>query len=86
VIAKLEPLSEQHALVKFIRNIDNAKILSGFVQELANAVEHYQVCAPSPEVTFIEHPARFHYTKECIRGQGKSMMKPRTSMMTPRTS
>ena len=43
VITKLEPLSEQHALVKFLRNIDNAKILSGFIQELSNAVEHYQV-------------------------------------------
>jgi hypothetical protein len=48
VITKLEPLSEQHALLKFLRNVDNAKILSGFVQELANAVEHYQVCTPSP--------------------------------------
>jgi hypothetical protein len=52
VIAKLEPLSEQHGLVKFLRNIDNAKALTGFVQELANAVEHYQVCAPSPDSNF----------------------------------
>jgi hypothetical protein len=43
VIKKLEPLSEEHTLLKFLRNVDNAKILSGFVQELADAVEYYQV-------------------------------------------
>jgi len=40
---KLEPLSEQHALLKFLHNVDNAKTLTGFVQELANAVTDYQV-------------------------------------------
>ena len=40
---KLEPLSEQHALLKFLRNVDNAKTLTGFVQELADAVIDYQV-------------------------------------------
>ena len=43
VIAKLEPLSDQHALVGFLRNVDNAKTLTGFVQELADAVTDYQV-------------------------------------------
>jgi len=43
VIAKLEPLSEEHALLKFLRNVDNAKTLSGFVQELADAITYYQV-------------------------------------------
>ena len=43
VIAKLEPLSEQHAFVKFLRNVDNTKVLSGFVQELADAITYYQV-------------------------------------------
>ena len=43
VIAKLKPLAEEHTLLKFLRNVDNAKILSGFVQELADAVEYYQV-------------------------------------------
>lgn len=43
VIAKLEPLSDQHALVWFLRNVDNAKTLTGFVQELANAIMDYQV-------------------------------------------
>jgi len=43
VIAKLEPLSDQHALLKFLRNIDNAKTLMGFVQELADAITDYQV-------------------------------------------
>ena len=43
VIAKLEPLSEQHALLRFLRNVDYAKTLTGFVQELSNAITDYQV-------------------------------------------
>jgi len=43
VIAKLEPLSEQHALLRFLRNVDHAKTLMGFTQELVNAVKDYQV-------------------------------------------
>lgn len=43
VIAKLEPLSEQHAFLKFLQNTDNAKTLNGFIQELADAVTCYQV-------------------------------------------
>ena len=43
VIAKLQPLTEQHALTGFLRNADNAKTLTGFVQELADAVTDYQV-------------------------------------------
>ena len=40
---KLEPFSEEHALLKFLRNVDNAKTLSGFVEELAAAITYYQV-------------------------------------------
>ena len=43
VIAKLEPLSDQHVLIKFLRNVNNAKTLIGFVQELSDAVTDYQV-------------------------------------------
>ena len=43
IIQKLEPLSEQHALVRFLHNTDNTKTLMGFVQELADAVTDYQV-------------------------------------------
>jgi len=43
VLAKLEPLSDQHILIKFLHNIDNTKTLMGFVQELAEAVTDYQV-------------------------------------------
>lgn len=43
VTAKLEPLSDQHVLVRFLCNIDNAKTLTGFVQELADAIMDYQV-------------------------------------------
>ena len=43
VIAKLEPLTEQHAFIKFLRNVDHAKQLAGFIQELADAIADYQV-------------------------------------------
>jgi len=43
VITKLEPLSEQHVLLKFLCNVDNAKTLAGFIKELADAVTDYQV-------------------------------------------
>ena len=43
VIAKLEPLTEQHVLVGFLCNVDNAKTLAGFAQELADAIMDYQV-------------------------------------------
>ena len=52
VIAKLEPLSDQHALVGFLRNAENAKTLTGFVQELGDAIADYQVRATSPTVIF----------------------------------
>ena len=44
VIAQLEPLSKQHGILKFFKNVDHANILNGFVQDLANAVTDYQVC------------------------------------------
>jgi len=50
VIAKLEPLSEQHALLKFLHNVDNTKALIGFAQELADAITDYQVRTVSPTV------------------------------------
>ena len=40
---KLEPLSDQHALVGFLHNVDDAKTLTGLVQELANGIADYQV-------------------------------------------
>jgi len=43
IIAKLEPLTEQHVFIGFLHNVDNAKILTGFVQELADAITYYQV-------------------------------------------
>ena len=42
-MAKLEPLSDQHALVRFINNVDDANTLTGFVQELEYAITDYQV-------------------------------------------
>ena len=45
VLMRLEPLSDQNAFLGFLRNVDNAKALTGFVQELANAVTDYQARA-----------------------------------------
>ena len=45
IIAKLKPLSKQHGIVKFLNNANHTKTLNGFVQDLANAVTDYQVCA-----------------------------------------
>jgi len=52
VVAKLKPLTKQRVLVKFLRNADNAKVVSGFVQDLADAVGYYQVRVPSPVLIF----------------------------------
>jgi hypothetical protein len=73
VIAKLEPLSDQRTLIRFLRNVDNAKILGGFAQELADAITDYQVRATSTTVVFTENPARFRYNKECTSGRGRSI-------------
>jgi hypothetical protein len=43
VVVKLEPLSEQSKLSKFLRNEDHAGMLNGFVQDIAHAVTDYQV-------------------------------------------
>jgi len=44
IIAKLGPLSEQHGLLRFSKNVDHANTLNGFVQELIYVVTDYQVC------------------------------------------
>jgi hypothetical protein len=43
VVVKLEPLSEQCGLLKFLRNEDYTGLLNGFVQDIAYAVTDYQV-------------------------------------------
>jgi len=86
VIAKLDPLSEQHALLRFLHNVDHAKTLTGFVEELSNVIMDYQVRAPGVTVNYNEHPARFWYNKQHMRVQGTSTMIPRTSVVTPHTS
>jgi hypothetical protein len=43
IIAKVEPLSDQSRIARFLKNVDHAKILNGFVQDLAYAVTDYQV-------------------------------------------
>jgi hypothetical protein len=86
VIAKLEPLSEQHALVRFLHNVDNAKDLTGFVQELADAIADYQVRAAGPIVIFTNCPPRCRYNKRCTTKRGRSTTTPRAFTAIPRTS
>ena len=44
IVIKLGPLLEQHGLVRFLKNVDHANTLNGFIQDLAYAVVDYQVC------------------------------------------
>ena len=83
---KLEPLSDKHAIIRFLRNVDHAKALTGFVHELANAITDYQVRAASPTVIFYEHLARSRFNKECMRERETSSVTPRTSSAKPKTS
>ena len=79
VIKKLEPLAEQHALLKFLRNVDNAKMLTGFAQEIANAITDYQVWLLSHSMVFNnESLVRFRCNKEHMREQGTYTMRPGT--------
>ena len=86
VIAKLEPLTEQHSLIGFFCNVDNATILAGFIQELADAITDYQVWATCPVMIHDEHPPRFQSNKGYTQKQRASTMIPGKSLMTPRTS
>ena len=43
IVAELGPLADQHGLVKFLKNVEHANILNGFVKELAHAITDYQV-------------------------------------------
>ena len=43
IVTTLTPLSKQHGIARFLKNDDHAKILNGFVQDLAYAVTDYQV-------------------------------------------
>jgi len=44
ILEKLEPLSEQNGLLRFLRSEDHAGLLNDFVQDIARAVTDYQVC------------------------------------------
>ena len=46
VLERMEPLSEQSGLLRFLRNEDHAGLLNGFVQDIAQTVTDYQVCGP----------------------------------------
>ena len=83
---KLEPLSEQNAFLGFLRNADDSKILTGFVQELANAIMDYQVRAVCHVMDFNERSIRYRSNKECTSGQETFKMKPRASVKKPKLS
>ena len=69
IAKRLEPLSREHILRKFLQNGDNAKLLSDLVDDLAAAITYYQVRAPGPTTIFNEYPARFHYHDEYKRAR-----------------
>ena len=50
ILGKLEPLSEQNGLLKFLRNEDHAGLLNVFVQDITQAVMDYQVYVPKRTV------------------------------------
>lgn len=81
VVMKLEPLAEQHMLIGFLHNVNNAKTLTGYIQELSDAIMDYQVCVVCPTVICTELLPRCQYNKELTRGQGKSAMIPRISLV-----
>jgi hypothetical protein len=64
VLAKLEPQSDQHAFLGFLRNVDDAKALTGCVEDLFNAVTDYQVRVTYPGPICSEHPVRFQSNRE----------------------
>lgn len=60
VVAELEPLSKKYALFNSFSDVDKARALAGFIQELTSAITDYQVRESSgPAVVFNERPARF---------------------------
>lgn len=77
VITKLEPLADQHAIFQFLCNVDNAKTLTGFIQDIANAITDYQVRANCTTVILDEPPARFLSNKDCTKERGTSVTIPR---------
>ena len=44
ILEKLEPLSEQNGLLRFLRNEDHAGLLNGLVQDISRVITDYQVC------------------------------------------
>lgn len=53
ITAKLERLSEQHGIVKYLNNVDYASTLSGLVQDLNYAITDYQVCPANPIIAAV---------------------------------
>ena len=81
IVAKLEPLSEQNEIMKFLKNVDHAMLLNGFVQDLAYAVTDYQVYGiftppPAPSKVLDRHL----YSKALIRTPRGSTKTQRGSM------
>ena len=53
IVTKLGPLSEQHGLLGFLNNVDHAKTLNGFTQDLVYAITNYQVCVMKSTVSVV---------------------------------
>jgi len=78
VLKRLEPLSEQHGLLKFLRNEDHAGSLNGFVQDVAQAVTDYQVCYRKGTVRRYLCPFRPLFSKAHTRTPMTSLKLPGT--------
>ena len=66
IIAKLEPLSKERGLVKFLNNVAHASTLNGFVQDLANAVTDYQVRGAIAQHELPNASDRHPYNEICM--------------------
>ena len=95
VLEKLEPLSEQNGLLKFLRNEDHAGSLGGFIEDIARAVTDYQVCGQNTQFNVTNYRSDLSSTKhvrEYQRYDCKYILKGRSCASThvphrnPRTS
>ena len=43
IIVNLEPLSQEHGLLKFLKNVDRVDTLNGLIQDMVYAITDYQV-------------------------------------------
>jgi plasmid replication initiation protein len=75
-MVKLKPLSEEGGLSRFLRNEDHAALLSGFVQDIANAVMDYLVCGRKRTLYVTNNRLDLSPAKHVREYQGNQSNKP----------